>query len=388
MLFDDQGRPRARISFWIPLAIFVLAIVLAVVIIKNRPRPEPAEQTEVITPEIMVVKVSNSSAHPVVSTTGRVSSPHEIQIISRVSGVIQFVSDNFRDGASFDTKDFLVQVEDHDYAVGLAQAEASLASAQQLLATEQGLSDQAKREWRDLGNTEANSLFLREPQLNSAKAQVQAAQFSLEQAKLNLQRTRITTPFEGVISARHADVGQFVTPGTPIATVHSTAKVQVNISLTPNEIADLGWQARGDVDLEQMSAQISYRLGRDNIVVQGDIKHISPLVDTMTQMTEVLVDLNTNQISSATPPPGQFVEARLTGESIDNAMWVPESALFEREQVLLANNNQLEIRAINVVANADSQILAVGLDDGDMVVIDRPLWVFPGEEVTPVLAED
>lgn len=388
MIFDHAGRPRARISRWIPVTVFVVAIALSAVIIKNRPRPQPAEPEISIAPEISVVRVANSSARPVVATTGRVSSPHEIQVVSRVSGNIEFVSDNFRDGASFNKDDLLVKVEDHDYLVALAQSEASLASSLQQLATEQGLSDQAKREWRDLGNTEANALFLREPQLNAAKAQAEAARSGVAQAKLNLQRTQIIAPFDGVISARHADVGQFITTGTPIASVHSTERVQINISLTPNEMSDLGWQARSNLNLENMSAQIDYQIGRLSVSQLGVIQHVSPLIDPMTQMTEVLVDLDEDDLDRSPPSPGQFVEVRLTGEPIDNAVWVPQSALFEREQVLLANGSQLEIRAINVVANADSQILVVGLDDGDLVVTDRPLWVFPGEEVTPVITED
>jgi RND family efflux transporter MFP subunit len=388
MIFDQSGRPRARISRWIPVTVFLLAIALSVVIIKNRPRPQPAEPEVSIAPEISVIEVANSSARPAVTTTGRVSSPHEIQVISRVSGIIESVSDSFRDGASFTKDALLVKVEDHDYLVALAQSEASLASSLQLLATEQGLSDQAKREWRDLGNTEANALFLREPQLNAAKAQAEAARSGVAQAKLNLQRTQIIAPFEGVISARHADVGQFITTGTPIASVHSTERVQINVSLTPNEISDLGWQGRRSLNLENMSAQIDYQNGRLSISQIGIIQHVSPLMDPMTQMTEVLVDLDEENLNSSPPSPGQFVEVRFTGEPIDNAVWVPQSALFEREQVLLANQGQLEIRAIDVVANADSKILVVGLDNGDLVVVNRPLWVFPGEEVTPVLAED
>jgi len=288
MLFDDNGRPKSRLSIWVPLAVFAIAVALAATIIASRPRPQPADPEPTIAPEISVVRVSNTKATPVVSTTGRVSSPHEIQVISRVSGLIESVSDTFRDGAAFEEGDFLIQVEQHDYRVALTQSQASLASSQQLLATEQGLSDQAKRQWQDLGNSEANSLFLREPQLNSAKAQVEAARLSLEQAELNLQRTRIVAPFDGVISARFADVGQFVTAGTPIANVHSTARVQVKVSLTPNEISDLGWQARSRVNLDEMSVQIGYRIGRDSVSLEGVLQHVSPLMDAMTQMTEVL----------------------------------------------------------------------------------------------------
>jgi len=90
----------------------------------------------------------------------------------------------------------------------------------------------------------------------------------------------------------------------------------------------------------------------------------------------------------APPAPGQFVEVRLAGEAVEQAMWLPQSALYEREQVLVANDNELNIKAINVIAAADGKILASGLEDGDLVVTDRPLWVFPGQEITPIILEN
>lgn len=387
MLFDDHGRPKSRISIWIPASVVAIAIVLAVLVVANRPRPEPATPTAAVIPEISVIEARNEAARPLVVTTGRVSSPHEINVVSRVSGIIESVAEIFRDGASFNGGNLLMKIEDYDYRVALNQSEASLASAQQQLATEQGLSDQARREWRDLGNSEANSLFLREPQLKSAKAQVAAAQSGVEQAELNLERTEIRAPFSGVISSRSADAGQFISAGTIVAEVHSTEAIQVKVSLTPNEIFDLGWQNRASVQLENMSARVFYQAGSNSIDQQATLRHISPLIDPMTQMTEVTIDLLTADINLSSPSPGQFVEVHLEGESLDAAVWVPQSALYERDHVLVANDGKLEIRAVNIVAATDGRALIVGLNDGDLVVIERPLWIFPGQEVAPVISE-
>lgn len=386
MLFDDHGRPKSRASIWVPISVFVIALVLASIIIGNRPSPEPAQPEPPIAPEISVVEVKNSTARPVVITTGRVSSPHEINIVSRVSGTIESVSENFRDGASFVKDELLMKIEDHDYRVALDQSRATLANALQLLATEQGLADQAKKEWRELGSAQANSLFLREPQLNSAKAQADAARSAVEQAELNLQRTEIRAPFDGVISNRLADVGQFVSAGSLIAAVQSTQQVQIKVSLTPNQVFDLGWQNRAEVDLSKMNASLSYQTGSTLIADEAQIRHISPLIDPMTQMTEVTLDLISDN-NNPKPSPGQFVEVQLQGEALDAAAWLPQSAIYERGQVLLANNNELEIQPVNIVASTTNEILVTGLSDGDLVVTDRPLWVFPGQQVAPVIMD-
>lgn len=388
MLFDANGRPKPRISIWIPVGVLAVSLIIASLVIINRPKPQPAEPTVAIAPEIQAVRVTNIRARPVVTTTGRVSSPHQINLVSRVSGVIEFVADNFRDGASFAQGDLLLKIEDHDYRIALSQSEASLASAQQQLATEQGQAQQAKLQWRDLGNAEANALFLREPQLNAAKAQVKAAQANLEQAELNLERTEIRAPFEGVISEIYADVGQFVTSGSSLAEVHSTEKIQIKASLTANEISDLGWQNLSASNLSS-SARISYQLGRTQVSHQALVQYLSPLVDPMTQMTEVTLDLTQDDTTNEAPPsPGQFVDIRLEGAPVDQVVWVPQTALFERNQVLLANADVLSIREVDILASSEQGILVSGLSDGDIVVTERPLWIFPGQRVTPILSGD
>ena len=387
MIFDTKGQPKKRISLWIPFSMAAAAILLAVIIIKNRPQPEPSEPDVAIPAEIQVIEVINTPEKPQVVTTGRVGSLYESQITAQVSGLIEAVSDNFRDGASFSEGEILVQIEQQDYQLALAQSQSSLASAMQQLALEQGQAEQARREWRDLGNSEANALFLREPQLNAAKAQVEAAESSIQQAELNLQRTNITAPFDGVISTRQADIGQFVTAGSPVASMNSTNLIEVSVSLTPNQIADLGWLDRGLINTEGLVAEILYKSGQEQIRQVAFVKHISSLIDPMTQMTQVLLDIEKDPSGPALPPPGQFVDVALQGQTTENAIWLPESVLFERNQVLLANEGILEARDINPIARAQSQILVKGLEDGDLVVLERPLWIFPGQRVTPKQAE-
>ena len=387
MIFDTKGQPKKRISLWIPFSMAAAAILLAVIIIKNRPQPEPSEPDVAIPAEIQVIEVINTPEKPQVVTTGRVGSLYESQITAQVSGLIEAVSDNFRDGASFSEGEILVQIEQQDYQLALAQSQSSLASAMQQLALEQGQAEQARREWRDLGNSEANALFLREPQLNAAKAQVEAAESSIQQAELNLQRTNITAPFDGVISTRQADIGQFVTAGSPVASMNSTNLIEVSVSLTPNQIADLGWLDRGLINTEGLVAEILYKSGQEQIRQVAFVKHISSLIDPMTQMTQVLLDIEKDPSGPALPPPGQFVDVALQGQTTENAIWLPESVLFERNQVLLANEGILEARDINPIARAQSQILVKGLEDGDLVVLERPLWIFLGQRVTPKQAE-
>ena len=116
----------------------------------------------------------------------------------------------------------MLALEDNDYQFALLRAKAKVAEAEQYLALEKGKVRQAQREWKDLGNEEANQLFLRKPQMASAAAALSAAKAGLDEAQLNLIRTRIYAPFQGRIANKQVDVGQYITPGTVIAKVYST----------------------------------------------------------------------------------------------------------------------------------------------------------------------
>ena len=96
---------------------------------------------------------------------------------------------------------------------------------------------QAAREWRDLGNAEANELFLRKPQLAGAEAGLRAAEADLGEARLNLSRTSISVALQRPYQRKMVDVGQYITPGTPVARVYDTDVVEVRLPLTDRQVA-------------------------------------------------------------------------------------------------------------------------------------------------------
>ena len=63
-------------------------------------------------------------------------------------------------------------------------------------------SELARKDWEELGEGEASPLTLRIPQLEEARALLNAAEADLEKAKLNLERTIISLPFDGLIKKR------------------------------------------------------------------------------------------------------------------------------------------------------------------------------------------
>jgi multidrug efflux pump subunit AcrA (membrane-fusion protein) len=206
----------------VPIVVWVLVIGLTAIAatIVLRPTPQPRPVKEVHLQEVKVVLANPHTQAVNVNTQGNVEPRRQIDVISQVAGTIVQVSPQFASGGFFAKGSELVQIDPRDYQVALARANAALLEAEKLVAGERGLARQAAREWRDLGNGDANDLFLRKPQLAAAEAQVAAAKAERDHARLNVERTQITLPFAGRVRNTWVDLGQFVGMGTKIATVY------------------------------------------------------------------------------------------------------------------------------------------------------------------------
>src|SRR5690606_30117842 len=91
-----------------------------------------------------------------------------------------------------------------------------LQTARADLSMEMGRQDVAQKDFELIGDElspENKELVLRGPQLESAKADIAAAEAAVNQAELNLQRATIRAPFDAHIISRNANIGSQLAPG-------------------------------------------------------------------------------------------------------------------------------------------------------------------------------
>ena len=203
------------------------------------------------------------------------------------------VAEAYADGSFFRQGDQLIQLESSDYKFAVIRAQAQVAKAEELVAMEQGRSRQAKREWRDLGDNSANALFLREPQLASAKAALESARADLAKAKLDLQRTSITTPFQGRIRQTLVNLGQYITPGTPIAKIYSTDVVEVRLPLSDRQAAliDLPVNFEDAQTASYPEVVLQRSVGGKTYKWQGKIVRTEASIDIQSRMTYAVAEV-------------------------------------------------------------------------------------------------
>jgi RND family efflux transporter MFP subunit len=379
---------------WLATAlVLTLGVGIAAFLLQGKPQPELQPVRHGPAPVAEYISRSPARMALAVTTQGTVQPRRQIDLVAQVGGEVEGTSEGFADGDFFAAGEVLVQLEQQDYRFAIERARARVADAQQLLAMEKGRTRQAKREWRDLGDRDANDLFLRVPQLASAEAALRAAKADLGQAELELKRTAVTAPFDGRIRQTMVDVGQFVVPGAAVARIYSTEAVEVRLPLTDRQVGllDLTLHRDREATAPPIPVLISGRLGGREWQWQGRISRTDASIDTRSRSMYAVAEIEDPFVADAQSgrPPlliGQFVEARISGREQDNVIAIPRGALRPQDKLwLLDPDDRLEMKDVKVLQADDEEMLVQGDFGGLLRVIVSPLTMaLPGMPLNPL----
>ncbi|NIB41646.1 efflux RND transporter periplasmic adaptor subunit [Pseudomaricurvus alkylphenolicus] len=375
-----------RIPLALKIAVPGLLIVFLVATgksdpIPNSPPPVPEKKT------VPVVEAKPSTHRVSVFSQGTVEPRRRITLAAEVSGRIVEVDAQFVDGGFFDQGQILIRIEDSDYQAALLQARARVAEAQQALATELGQARQARREWRDLGNANANELFLRKPHIAAARARLKAAQGDLAKAQKDLQRTRISVPFSGRIDRIHVDLGQYVSAGTELASVYDNSTVQIRLPLSDEQLGLLSLPMTGAEDGDETRVTIEGVIGREPHEWAGKIFRTAGSVDNRSRMIYAIAEVN-NQ-GDVPLMVGMFVEARVQSKPLANVIELPRGAIFQRNRIYTLDNNDRVVPVeVEVLSSDETTVwIRASVHGNARVMASRQSFVSPGQQVLPRSAE-
>jgi RND family efflux transporter MFP subunit len=334
-------------------------------VLTGKPKPEVQPQDDPLKPVVSVIVTEPRDMVLAVTTQGTVEARRRISLVAQVGGKVAGVAENFVEGAFFEAGDVLLTIEPEDYEFAIARAQSQVAAAEQRVAEERGRNRQAKREWRELGSAEANALFLREPQLKAAEAALMAAQADLAAAELALARTRITVPFSGRIESTNVDLGQYMTPGTPLAQAYGIDIVEVRLPLSDKQLAALNLPLHGSADLSR-PVTLSTEFGGRQWQWVGEIRRIDAVVDRDSRVVHAVAEVDNPFAPTSTgrPPlaPGMFVQADIVTPAISNLVQLPASALRSDNSLLIVSaEEKLERQVVNVVRRTEDWVWVSGL---------------------------
>jgi len=367
-------------------ALLVLAIVGAgygIYYYLKTSRDMPHRQTPGERPTLVEVTGAEPAAEPVtVSAMGTVTPAQTITVFPEVSGRIIFQNSRLVPGGRFSRGQVLVKIDPTDYDLMLRQQQARVVQAKMELARERGLKSVAEREWKLIENEvkpteEGKKLALREIQLENAQAAVDAAQSTLDQARLMRDRTVITAPFNAVVTEEFVDRGQVVSPASRLATLVATDKFWVQVSVPVDR---LSWIHIPGVNSQDGSPVVVIQQAGTDIEIkrQGRVIKLQSSLDPRGKMARLLVEvddpLGTPGEDGEVMPLllGGYVNVRIEGLKVKDAVVIPRRALRDQNHVWVIKDGRLEIRKVEVVwTRAESVFVRGVLKAGEQVVTSR-----------------
>ncbi|MDH3210739.1 MAG: efflux RND transporter periplasmic adaptor subunit [Burkholderiaceae bacterium] len=366
-----QSSRRSRWMFGaIIVAVLLVAVLISRLLIATAPRAErraPERQARLVE----TATLQPSTERVWVSAHGQVEAAQRINLSAQVTGRVTMLSKHFVPGQRVPAGELLLQIDPSDYQIALNSAQAGLASAEAALAQERGSQSVARGDFAvlDLKVDDAErALMLREPQLRAAEAAVQAAQATVAQARLNLERTAVRAPFDALILSRSIGVGaQISGTATVLGELAAAHPLWVTLLVPVDSlrwIALPGTRGRGGsaVQLRDVSQpQAPPWSGR---VIQA-----LDAVETQGRRARILVEVGAPAADRREPLLlGAFVDARIAGRELEQVFRL-DPAWLDGSRAWAVRDDRLRAVDVQVLHRGDSAVLVRGsLRPGERIV--------------------
>jgi RND family efflux transporter MFP subunit len=375
----------------LPVVILLAAVGAFQILKMTGPRAQK-KKPPISRPLVTVQAISEGEMAVQVRGFGSVQAKRSVAITPQVSGEVVVKNPLFEPGGFFAEGDILLRLDDTDYQLAKAQAEAAVAQAELSLAQAREEAEVARQEWEQMSRavagtgTQPTALVLREPQLKLAQANLASARAGLRQAKVNLDRCTITAPFTGRVLDAGADQGQFLRAGMAIGTIYATDVAEITVPV-PDE--DLAWIVLDNQENGSQPAPpvtITAEFSGSSHTWQGRAVRLGGAVDARSRLVPVVVEVDNPYERVGSRPPlveGMFVEAIFQGEPQTGTLVIPRTALRPGNVVWVVDEeSKLHIVEVAVAyAGIDQAIITEGLQLGQEICISNLQLVTDGMPV-------
>lgn len=316
-----------------------------------------APSVKVIAPIAGVNQVS-------VNANGSVSVTTYVDLIPQVSGRISQLSPSLAVGGRFRAGESLAVIEQKEFLLKLRQASADVEVQRANLQLQRAKSDAAVQNYALINpNKNVPALVALGPQIAIAKAQLQAAESREDIANLELQRTRFTLPFDGMITRSTAQLGQLVSNGKAFGQAYATDSVELVAPISQLDLAQLSPAENRRVKIfvagNEFEAKIE-RVGAELDPRSRFAKAFIPLSDVMLAKTDGADDLL---------KPGMFADLVIEGPAHANSLLLPEAALQGNGAIWIVRGGRLQGVQPNLLGRNADGIVVAGFDIGEGIVI-------------------
>ena len=331
---SDEGRSSGpRGLGYLQAAGVVVLVAVALYLARAPDRLErqfaAAPGTESDTRVVDVIQPAPTAQALSLRLTGGVRLERKARVVSEVTGRVVWVSPKFSNGGSIAANEDILRIDPAEFRLRVEAAEAAVAEAQS--------------------------------RSSSALAQAQAI---LQLARLELERTNISFPYDSRVLNADVEVGELVGPADQVGRDASLGVVYRAEALQAEVPIELS-------DLESLDPAIgrSARLHIGSDTYDAEVVRVSSMVAPKTRLASLFLKFSGDVPVSSLPLPGSFVVAEVMGPMQKNVFVLPESALREGGGVWVVEDGSLSVRQPSVLGRVAAGWVTNMFDAGQGVVV-------------------
>ena len=322
---------------------------------------------------VVVEKTQKTEVTGIYEASGTVKAKNVSVIASRVMGTVTAVF--VRQGDSVRTGQELLNIENNDLATRLDGAEAAHNEAKKSVDAAQesmNLAETTYKRYKRLSDEKAisaqemdqieNQKKMADINFQQAQAAVQKAQGGLDEAKVNMSFSHVTSPIDGIVTQKNIDAG-------------STAMVGM-VLMTIEDIS--GFKVEADID-EHLTEQISISMPVEIVIdaisasFKAKISSVVPSMDasSRTFMIKAVIENEPNQMPSLKT--GLYAKI-LIPQGRKTILAVPLKAVVEKGQLTgvyaVDNGGNVNYRLVRTgkIYGGKMEILS-GLNEGEDIIV-------------------
>ncbi len=215
----------------------------------------------------------------------------------------------------------------------------------------------------------------RSEDIAQAQAQVQSAEGTLQTIQAQLDDTRVTAPFDGIVNEIYAEVGSFVSPSTSVSSAASSSSSSI-LMLSSREYQVVVNLPESQISRVQKGQPVTFTADAfPGETFSGKVDQIAVQASVTQNVTSFEVRVSVDEADAEQLRIGMNVEAEFEVGMLQDALLVPNAAVVrtaEGEGVYVLANNEPVFQPIETGDTAAGQTEVIGGLDGDEQVLLGP----------------